>query len=100
MEIKTTEKIKKGLKKLENEEKNFLKNLSYISNINKTLKDMKNINGQFIKSIKFSYQENNKELNYEEFIFNGIPIPKDIEFKEIKSFSFNVSWKVENINLN
>ena len=61
---------------------------------------MKNINEQFIKSIKFSYQENNKEINYEEFIFNGIPIPKDIEFKDIKSFSFNASWKIENMNLN
>ena len=40
-----------------------------------------------IKSIKFKYEENN--IKYEEYYFNGIPIPKNIEIKDISYNSIN-----------
>ena len=38
IEIKISERINKGIKKMENEEKNIIKILSYVSKINKTQK--------------------------------------------------------------
>ena len=41
-EIKLNERINKGIKKLEKDENNMFKILSYISKINKNKKEMKN----------------------------------------------------------
>ena len=40
-----------------------------------------------------------KNITFNEYFFNGIPIPKDIEFKEVGSHSFKVCWKIDNINI-
>ena len=61
---------------------------------------MKKLYQKLIKSIKFNYEEENNKIKYEEYILNGIPIPKDIEFKDITSFSVNIYWKIDNININ
>ena len=73
-QIKINEKIQQGIKKLDKEEKNIIKNLTYISKINKNKKEMKILSNELMKSIKFNYEENN--IKYEEYYFNGIPIPK------------------------
>ena len=36
-----------------------------------------------MKSIKISFIENESKIIYEDYYFNGIPIPKDIEFQEV-----------------
>ena len=54
---------------------------------------------QFIKSIKFSFNEENSNIKYEEYIINGIPIPKDIELKDITTSSVNIYWKIDDINI-
>ena len=52
-----------------------------------------------MKNIKISFIEEEIKIKYEEYYFNGIPIPKNIEIKNIWSNSFKVFWKLEDINL-
>ena len=98
-QINIGDKINKGIKSLNNE-KNNIKILTYISKINKTEKEMKNLFQELMRNIKISFEEENKTINYEEYYFNGIPSPKDIQFKDIYSNSVNISWKIDNIKIN
>ena len=97
--IRTNEKIVKGIKSLEKEEKILIKILSYVSKINKNQKEMRILFGEPIKNVKISFIEEESKIKYEEYYFNGIPIPKDIEFKDIGSKSINVLWKIDDTNL-
>ena len=94
-EIKICEKISKGIKKLEKEEKNIIKTLSFISIINKNQKEMEKLLSQIMKNVKFFCEEEKNIIKYEEYCFNGIPIPKDIEIKNLSKSSFNLYWKVD-----
>ena len=55
---------------------------------------MKKLSNELMKSIKFNYEENN--IKYEEYYFNGIPIPKNIEIKDINYNSININWEIDN----
>ena len=81
---------------MENEEKNMIKILSYVSKINKTQKKMKNIFNKLIKSIKISYEEKKNIIKYEEYYFNIIP--KNIELKNISCTGIDISWNIDNMN--
>ena len=96
---KTCEKIIKGIKSFQKEEKNMYKILSYLSFINKNQKEMDKLTGELMKNLKITYIEEENTIKYEEYYFNGIPIPKDIEFKEIESTNFQVFWKLDDINI-
>ena len=99
--IKINEKLNKGFKILENEEeKNIIKNLSYTSKMNKNKNGMKKIIGELMKSLNISFDKDKTEINYEEYYFNGIQIPKNIEFKNINNNSTEVFWKIDNIKKN
>ena len=97
--IKFCEKIVKGLKSMEKEEKNMIKILSYVSKINKNKKEMRILFQQLMKNLKISFIENESKIKYEDYYFNGIPIPKDIEFKDVGINSFKVLWKIDDINI-
>ena len=97
--IKSNEKINKGIKMLEKENKNIFKNLSYISKINKNKKEMKLLHSKLMKNIKISFQEEETNIKFEEYYFNGIHIPKNIEFKNIEINKLNIFWKIDNINI-
>ena len=97
--IKLNERINKGINKVLKEKQSMLQILSYISKINSSKKSMKKLETELIKSIKFNYEEKNGEINYEEIYFNGIVIPKNIEFKNITSTSLNIYWNIDDINL-
>ena len=97
--LKTSQKIIKGLQALEKEENTMIKTLSYVSKINKYQKEMKSLFQQLIKNLKISFIEEESSIKYEEYYFNGIPIPKDIEFKEIGSNGFKILWKIDEINI-
>ena len=97
-EIRMSERINKRIKKMENEEKNMIKILSYISKINKTQIKMKNILKKLLKSIKFSYEGEKNIIKYEEYYFNIIP--KNIELKDISCTGIDISWNIDNINEN
>ena len=93
--IKTIENINKGVKATENEkDKNMLKVLSYVSKIQKNQKEMKKLFQESMKSLKISFDEKNKII-YEEYYFNGIQIPKNIQFKEVGVKSFKVFWDMD-----
>ena len=98
-EIKMYERINKGIKKVENEEKNTIKVLSYVSKINKVQKNMKQLLSKLMKNINFSYEQEKNNIKYDEYYFNGIQIPKNIEFKDISPSKINISWAVDDINI-
>jgi len=98
-QINIGDRINKGIKSLNNE-KNNIKLLTYISKINKSEKEMKNLFQELMRNIKISFEKEKKIINYEEYYFNGIPSPKDIQFKDIDLNSVNISWKIDNIKIN
>ena len=97
--IKLNEKINKGIHIIEKEEKNILKNLSYVSKINKNKKEMRLLHCELMKNAKISFQEEQTNINFEYYYFNGIQIPKNIEFKNIEKDKLTIFWKIENINI-
>jgi len=96
-QIKLNEKICQGIKKIENEEKNMFKTLSYITKINKNKKSMNKLSEEIIKSINFLYEEHKNNIKYEENYINGMPIINNININEITYSRINISW---NINTN
>ena len=97
--MRISNKIVKGIKSLEKEEKIIIKTLSYVSQINKNQKEMRKLFKQLMKNLKISFIEEESTIKYEEYYFNGIPLPKDIEFKDKGTNSFKVLWKLDNINV-
>jgi len=97
--IKNIERINKGIKILEKQEKNMLKILTYVSKINKNEKEIKKLNNTLMRNIKIYFEEKENKIKYVEYFFNGIPSPKDIEFKDIESNSIKAYWKIDDINL-
>ena len=97
--LKKCEKIIKGIKTIEKEEKSMIKTLSYVSIINKNKKEMRNLFQELMKNLKISFIENESNIKYEEYFFNGIPKPKEINFKDISKNSFKVEWKLDDINV-
>ena len=99
--IKNYEKINKGIEKLNKGDKNnninLLQNLTYVSKINKSQKEMINFSQKLMKSLKLNYIEDN--IKYEEYYFNGLSIPKDIQISIIKSNEISLSWNIDDINL-
>ena len=96
---KKCERIIKGVKTIQNEETNIIKTLSYVSFINKNQKEIDALTMKLIKNLKITFNEEESTIKYEEYYFNGFPIPKDIEFKEIESTNLKVFWKLDDINL-
>ena len=72
--IKINEKINKGIKCLEKEEKNKLKTLTYISKINKNKKEMKILIQTLMKNLKIRFIEEENTIKYEEYFFNGLEL--------------------------
>ena len=93
--LKINEKIEKGLKSLEKDEKTMIKTLSYISKINKNQKEMRTLIQESMKNLKISFIEEESTIKYESYYFNGIPIPEEIEFKDVDTNSFKVCWKLD-----
>ena len=99
--IKNYEKINKGIQGLNKEEQNnninLLKNLTYVSKLNKNQKEMNKISQILMKNLKLDFIDDN--IKYEEYYFNGLSIPKDIQISDIKVNSCNISWKIDDINI-
>ena len=98
-EIEINEKISKCIQKIEKEEKNLIKYLAYISKINNAKKDMNKLLQELMKNMEIKYEEEKKNVKYEEYYFNGIYIPKNVEFKDTTFSSFNITWKIDEINI-
>ena len=98
--IRENERIMKGIKLLEKEDKNMIKILSYVSKINKNKKVMKQLFSELMKNMKISFQENKNEIIFDYYYFNGIYIPIDIEVSNISVNSFDLIWKISDIKIN
>ena len=99
--IKINENINQGIKNINKDEKeaNIIKNISYVSKMNKTKKQINEFFNLSLNNLKFEYKENQNNIIYEEYCFNTpIPIPKNIEFKDIYATSLNLSWEYEGMN--
>ena len=70
--ITINEKMNKGIKCLEKEEKNMLKTLSYISKISKNKKEIQILLQKLMKNLKINFIEEECTIKYEEYFFNGI----------------------------
>ena len=98
-DIKLSERIMKGIEKMKNKDENIIKIISYVSKANKTRNEIINLSGEFMKNIKFHYEEEKSQIKFEEYFFNGIPLPENIEIKDITGFSCSVSWDIKQVNL-
>ena len=72
---------------------NMIKIMSYITKINKSEKEMNNIFQELMRNIKISFNEDKNIIKYEEYYFNGIPKPYNIEFKDITNCNLNMKLK-------
>ena len=88
-ELKISERIIKGVKNMEKEEKNMIKILSYISKINKNKKGFNSLFQELMYNIKPSFNDEENDIKFEEYYFNGAPIPNDIEYKDNTFIDFN-----------
>ena len=52
-----------------------------------------------MKNLKIYFNEEKDIINYDEYYFNGIQTPKNIEIKDIYSDSFKIFWKIDNLNI-
>ena len=72
--IRNYDKINKGIQGLKKEEQNqnikILRNLTYISKLNKSQKEMNKINQILMKNLKLDFIDDN--IKYEEYYFNGL----------------------------
>ena len=84
---------------MEKEDKNMIKFLTYVTKINKHIKENKFLFKELMKNLKLSFNEENNCIKYDEYYFNGIQTPKDIEVKDILMNSFKLFWKTDNLNI-
>ena len=98
-QIKMSERINKGIKKIKLEAEPIIKVLSYISKINTTKKDMNKLLTTIMSNISFKYDEKNNNIIYNEYIFNGICPPK-LKCVNILEDSVSISWNFDNDKIN
>ena len=84
---------------MEKEGKNMIKLLTYVTKINKHKKENTFFFQKLMKNLKISFNEENNCIKYDEYYFNGIQTPKDIEFKDISMNSFKLFWKIDNVKI-
>ena len=97
-DIKLSERLKKGIEKMKNKEENIIKLISYVSKANKTQKEMINLSTKLMYNIKFHFDENKNEMEYEKYLFS-LPIPENIEVKDITYNSFSIKWNIKDLNI-
>ena len=81
-------------------QENMAKILSYISKINETQEDMNILSFTLMRNLEISFIEKENSIKYEEYYFNGLPNPKDIEVKDITQNSANINWKIDEFKIN
>lgn len=97
--LKVREKITKGIKALEKEkEKNMIKILSYVAKINQNKNETIDFLGKFMKNINLSFQEEETNIKYKEYFFNGLQIPKNIQISDIGINSAKIERDIDDIN--
>ncbi len=68
--IKLSNRITENTNKLNKEENNYLKNIVYVSKMKESIKNMNKIITKPLKNIKFFFQEEKRDVNFEEYYLN------------------------------
>lgn len=93
------EKITKWIKVLEKgNEKNMIKILSYVAKINQNKNETIDFLGKFMQNLNLSFQEEETNIKYKEYFFNGLQIPKNIQISDIGINSAKIEWDIDDIN--
>ena len=99
--IQNYENIHQGINSLDKNEQtqeiNIIKTLTYVSKLNKYKKEMIKISQILMKNLQLNFIEDN--IEYKEYYFNGLPIPKEIQINDIKLNDCCISWKVDDLNI-
>ena len=90
--ISSGENIHKAIENYQNLN-NEIKTLCYISELNKSEETIKDFLKERIKNLNISINFDSS-LNYENYYFNGIPIPKDVKVEREEDKIF-VSWDID-----
>ena len=101
--ITICERINKGISLLDKNNKgteNKFKIMSYITKISKSKKEMNNMFQKLMRNIKISFNEEESIIKYEDYYFNGIPKPHNIEIKNTTICELNINWKIDNLKIN
>ena len=94
--IRINERINKYITIYNNEqEKNIIKTLSYISRISQVEKNAKELLSNVIKNIKINFDKEKCDIIFDNYIINEIPIPKNIQIKNIQANNFEISWTID-----
>ena len=97
--IRVSEKINKGIKSLEKDKNNnMIRILSYIAKINENKNESNSLLITLMKNLEMGFQEEQTNVKYEEYFFNGIQSPKNIQIKDIKIHSATITWDIDDIN--
>ena len=93
------ERLSKAMKNYE-KNKNIceIKTLCYISKINSINNETITLFKKPIKNLEISFHDNNT-LNYKEYYFNGIPIPKNIKIEEEINNEVKISWDLDDLRI-
>ena len=78
----------------------MIKILAYVSNINKSIKQMNHLTNEFIKNLKISFDEEQRKIIYKEYIFNGFPVPKNIKCEDISCKKFKLKREIDEDKIN
>ena len=98
--INFAEKINKLIKTMKiNQEKNIYLKLLFFTEIKDEIKKMKILKNELMKNINIYFIKNDLSIKFEEYYFNGIQIPNNIEFNDINSNCFNLTWSLDDINI-
>ena len=60
---------------------------------------MKTYFTKLMRNINIKYDENSNKIIFDEYYFNGWPIPKNIKIENLTSTSAKISWSIDNINI-
>ena len=77
----------------------MIKILSYVSKINKNNKESKNLFQELMRNLKLEFLENEVNIKYTDYYFNGISSPKNIDIKDISYDSANICWAIDKLNI-
>ena len=96
--IKVKERINKNINILEKEEeKNIIKILSHVSKIYSNINESYNFLNKLMTNLNPRFQEKETRIKYQEYFFNGIQIPKNIQTYNLIG-QLKVIWDIDDIN--